>query len=101
MTNFRTIHRLARLRVGLPLIVAPLLLLTAATATATAAGTTAGTYAEPVPPVDACAGITVPLGYACVPEPKQCFTTPCPQYALVPVCADDPALPPEQSAPEA
>lgn len=30
-----------------------------------------------------CASVPAPLGYVCVPAPKQCFTTPCPQYALV------------------
>lgn len=30
-----------------------------------------------------CASVSAPLGYVCVPAPKQCFTTPCPQYDLV------------------
>lgn len=30
-----------------------------------------------------CASVPAPLGYVCVPAPKQCFTTPCPQYDLV------------------
>ena len=39
---------------------------------------------EPVPPYGACVGVAVPAGYTCVDSPKQCFTTPCPQYDLVP-----------------
>lgn len=30
-----------------------------------------------------CASVSAPLGHLCVPAPKQCFTTPCPQYDLV------------------
>lgn len=30
-----------------------------------------------------CAAVTAPTGYVCVPAPKQCITTPCPQYDLV------------------
>ncbi|MEU1352061.1 hypothetical protein [Streptomyces sp. NPDC005795] len=30
-----------------------------------------------------CAAVTAPVGYVCVPAPKQCITTPCPQYDLV------------------
>lgn len=32
-----------------------------------------------------CATVIAPLGYACVPAPKQCFTVPCHQYDLVPL----------------
>lgn len=44
---------------------------------AAAAGTSAPSPAGP------CTAVTAPLGYACVPAPKQCVTTPCPQYDLV------------------
>ncbi|MES9592859.1 hypothetical protein ABZ776_33685 [Streptomyces sp. NPDC007076] len=30
-----------------------------------------------------CSAVVVPAGQFCVPSPKQCFTTPCPQYDLV------------------
>ncbi|MER5727301.1 hypothetical protein ABT084_02895 [Streptomyces sp. NPDC002138] len=79
MTTSRTARRLARFTAGLPLIAAPLLLAAASAA-----------HASPEPPVDSCAAVTVPEGHACVPEPKQCITTPCPQYTIVPA---EPALP--------
>ncbi|MFE6973151.1 hypothetical protein [Streptomyces sp. NPDC057682] len=41
--------------------------------------------AGPPSPLTPCAGTVAPFGYVCVPSPKQCFTTPCPQYAFVPV----------------
>uniref|UniRef100_A0A914WLI7 Follistatin-like domain-containing protein n=1 Tax=Plectus sambesii TaxID=2011161 RepID=A0A914WLI7_9BILA len=39
--------------------------------------------------VDHCSEIPCPLGKKCVYSPKQCFTTPCPQYEcfVVPVCS--------------
>lgn len=44
---------------------------------ARAGGSSFGAHAGP------CASVSVPFGYVCVPAPKQCFTTPCPQYDLV------------------
>ncbi|HEY9327450.1 MAG TPA: hypothetical protein VIS09_04280 [Streptomyces sp.] len=35
-----------------------------------------------------CASVSAPFGYVCVPAPKQCFTTPCPQYDLVALSPD-------------
>ncbi|MEV0913189.1 hypothetical protein AB0I93_02675 [Streptomyces sp. NPDC049967] len=32
-----------------------------------------------------CATVIAPLGSVCVPAPKQCFTTPCYQYDIVPI----------------
>lgn len=32
-----------------------------------------------------CAFVAAPTGYVCVPAPKQCITTPCPQYDIVPL----------------
>ncbi|WP_329439319.1 hypothetical protein OG906_01915 [Streptomyces sp. NBC_01426] len=78
----RTTQRLIELTVGLPLIAAPLLL----TATSSA-------YADPGPGVDPCATVVVPEGFTCLPEPKQCITTPCPQYTIVPLTTN-PANPP-------
>lgn len=78
MSPSRMLHRAARFTAGLPLIVAPLLL----TATGPA-------HADPEPAVSPCAAVSVPEGYTCVPDPKQCFTTPCPQYTIVPSMATD------------
>ncbi|MEV7728616.1 hypothetical protein AB0P15_28265 [Streptomyces sp. NPDC087917] len=82
MTQFRAIHRLIRLAVGMPLITVPLLFTAVSTA-----------HAEPAPPTGVCVGVTVPEGYICVPDPKQCFAAPCPQHAIVPAKPLDPALP--------
>ncbi|AWZ06238.1 MULTISPECIES: hypothetical protein [unclassified Streptomyces] len=73
MTEARTIQRLIRLAAGLPLVLAPLLL------------TTSPAHGDPTPTASPCAAVTVPEGHACVPDPKQCFTTPCPQYTVVPL----------------
>ncbi|MGW3815349.1 hypothetical protein [Streptomyces sp. NPDC005046] len=81
MTTSRAIQQLIRLTVGLPLIVAPLLL------TATSAA-----HANP-DPAGVCAAVTVAAGYTCMPDPKQCFTTPCPQYTVVPSKPSDSAMP--------
>ncbi|GAA0420113.1 hypothetical protein [Acrocarpospora corrugata] len=46
-------------------------------------------HAQPTCPPDPtveCLG-ACPPGHACVPAPKQCFTTPCPQYDCVPLPA--------------
>ena len=49
--------------------------------------TTVGPIGQPMrtkrhnPPV--CRGVTCPSGQKCIPSPKQCFTTPCPQYDCV------------------
>ncbi|MFJ7194143.1 MULTISPECIES: hypothetical protein [unclassified Streptomyces] len=37
------------------------------------------------PQASPCAAVVAPAGRVCVPSPKQCFTTPCPQYDLVAV----------------
>ncbi|MET8176159.1 hypothetical protein [Streptomyces clavifer] len=74
MKQTRTPGALARFSAGLPLFVVALLL--------TTGGPVHGSH--PPPAVEGCAGIEVPDGYTCEPAPKQCFTTPCPQYALVP-----------------
>lgn len=58
---------------------APAALTLALTAPAHAAPT------GPPSPFNPCAGTVAPFGHVCVPSPKQCFTTPCPQYAFVPV----------------
>ncbi|MER5890700.1 hypothetical protein ABT160_43325 [Streptomyces sp. NPDC001941] len=63
----------------LPALLALPLLATAAPAAVAASPAT--TASAPGP----CRGVPVPAGYRCVPEPKQCFTTPCPQYRLEPV----------------
>ncbi|MCT9932278.1 hypothetical protein N5079_18925 [Planotetraspora sp. A-T 1434] len=39
----------------------------------------------PGDPASACAAVLCPAGTMCVPSPKQCFTTPCPQVDCVPV----------------
>ncbi|MEV8107250.1 hypothetical protein [Streptomyces sp. NPDC088135] len=36
-----------------------------------------------VPQASPCSAVVAPAGQFCVPSPKQCFTTPCPQYDLV------------------
>ncbi|GLW98428.1 hypothetical protein [Microtetraspora sp. NBRC 16547] len=36
-------------------------------------------------PGSPCAAALCPPGTVCVPSPKQCFTTPCPQFDCVPV----------------
>ncbi|MEV0972498.1 hypothetical protein [Microtetraspora glauca] len=36
-------------------------------------------------PGSPCAAALCPPGTVCVPAPKQCFTTPCPQFDCVPV----------------
>ncbi|CAM5303767.1 hypothetical protein SAVIM338S_00486 [Streptomyces avidinii] len=83
MKNPGTTRTLARLVAGLPLIVAPLLL--------TAGGPA---YADPEPQLgNPCAAVSVPLGHRCVPEPKQCFVPPCPQYAIIPVSPLSPLIP--------
>ena len=74
MMHSRPTRTLARLTAGLPLIIAPLL-----PAIGPAYGST------PVPPALECAGVDVPAGYICTPEPKQCFAPPCPQYRLDPI----------------
>ena len=74
MKHFRTPRVLARLSAGLPLFFAPLLLV--------ATGPTH--ESDLMPSAEVCAGVEVPAGYTCEPAPKQCFTTPCPQYAVVP-----------------
>jgi hypothetical protein len=40
-------------------------------------------------PCDSCSAVTCPSGKRCVPSPKQCITTPCPQFECV---ADDGAF---------
>lgn len=35
-----------------------------------------------------CASVAAPTGYVCVPAPKQCITTPCPQYDVVPLTSE-------------
>ncbi|MEU8626438.1 hypothetical protein [Streptomyces sp. NPDC048669] len=37
------------------------------------------------PRTNPCATVVAPIGYACVPAPKQCFAAPCYQYDLVPL----------------
>ncbi|MFD9500622.1 hypothetical protein [Streptomyces sp. NPDC060035] len=72
MTTLRMPPRIARLAAALPLIAVPLLF-------------TAGpAHAVPEPSANPCAAVTVPEGHICLPEPKYCITTPCPQYAVVP-----------------
>ncbi|MEZ0075349.1 hypothetical protein [Planotetraspora sp. GP83] len=39
----------------------------------------------PGDPATPCAAVLCPAGTMCVPSPKQCFTTPCPQVDCVPV----------------
>ncbi|MEU0477789.1 hypothetical protein ABZ260_01195 [Streptosporangium sp. NPDC006013] len=36
-------------------------------------------------PGSPCAAVNCGPGRVCVPSPKQCFTTPCPQYDCVPI----------------
>lgn len=82
MRNSGTTRALRRFAAGLPLIAVPLLL-----------SATTSVYADPEPSRSApCAAVSVPAGYQCVPEPKQCLVAPCPQYAIVPIA---PVAPPE------
>ncbi|GAA2426662.1 hypothetical protein GCM10010433_28290 [Streptomyces pulveraceus] len=61
------------------------------TATAVALTTLPLTMASPAlagerssaPRASPCSAVVAPAGQFCVPSPKQCFTTPCPQYDLV------------------
>ncbi|GII85705.1 hypothetical protein Ssi03_36950 [Sphaerisporangium siamense] len=40
-----------------------------------------------------CGSVQCPAGYVCVYSPKQCFTTPCPQYECVPANGGTPIPP--------
>lgn len=60
---------------------APALALTALSLALAGPAAAAGTSAPS--PTGPCTTVTSPIGYACVPAPKQCITTPCPQYDLV------------------
>ena len=41
-------------------------------------------------PYPACENAPCPASQTCVPTPKECFTTPCPQYECVPTSAGNP-----------
>lgn len=67
------INHLLRAASAVALTALPLIL---ATPAKTAEGFTS-------PQAAPCASVTAPTGYVCVPAPKQCITTPCPQYDFV------------------
>ncbi|WP_157530164.1 hypothetical protein [Microtetraspora niveoalba] len=54
----------------------------AADASTSSSTTATSTACAPGSP---CAAALCPPGTVCVPAPKQCFTTPCPQFDCVPV----------------
>ncbi|MEV7404561.1 hypothetical protein AB0N93_29750 [Streptomyces sp. NPDC091267] len=55
-----------------------------------------GAEASTGSPAGPCADVVVPLGSACVPSPKQCFTTPCYQYDIVPLLPSHTPWPPPE-----
>ncbi|MEN3534224.1 hypothetical protein AAH991_03840 [Microbispora sp. ZYX-F-249] len=56
----------------------------ALSARAVVAATPAGQESGACSPGSPCAAVDCGPGRVCVPSPKQCFTTPCPQYDCVP-----------------
>lgn len=46
-------------------------------------GSLASPTGSPASQASPCATVVAPAGHFCVLSPKQCFTTPCPQYDLV------------------
>jgi len=60
--------------------------LSASSSWAASAGSASRTQAMCTPDgTSSCAAVMCAQGYTCVPAPKQCFTTPCPQFDCVPV----------------
>ncbi|GAA0819109.1 hypothetical protein GCM10009525_02860 [Streptosporangium amethystogenes subsp. fukuiense] len=58
---------------------------TAPAAQAAIAAAPAAQQAGKCDPGSPCAAVNCGPGRVCVPSPKQCFTTPCPQYDCVPI----------------
>ncbi|MER5872901.1 hypothetical protein [Streptomyces sp. NPDC002044] len=98
MALFRTSLRPGGLAGCLSLVVAPLLFAAVSTARADSW--------PPAPPssdtvaASPCDVVRPAAGFVCVPAPKQCFTAPCPQYAIVPA-VPGPVTEPEATAPGA
>ncbi|MBB2911546.1 hypothetical protein FHS43_002819 [Streptosporangium becharense] len=53
----------------------------------------------PCPPWSPCAAVNCGPGRICVPSPKQCITTPCPQYECVEPRPAARPLPPSRPLP--